>query len=313
MFDIQRLPFELRTLVFRECFSLRNLQEGLIPSLIQALRPNEQLYHEALDIFCPLQTFALRPLNDEAVNSMSITALRRIRKLKIHASEYTSIYKQTKRLNSSIAWDINPSRIINIKKHRIRYASNIRSLHLVFTGRESSETITRLVQNCILDFPLLQTLIVATPPKAEMRIDISGNATDRPAPEAFPHMISDRLMVEWEEEDLPVLSKHGVLTGINCVYTWTVPNRQKLTWSDDNYFRSIPKKNLNFFYEFLSLYHQRGMRYRFRTDVLGFNPRTLIATCALKDCQCVSRTAEYHSRLTLSAGKRMERLESFLM
>jgi len=51
VWDIRALPAEVRIQIWRECFLLGSQVSAEMPSLIVALRPDKQLYDEAIDVF----------------------------------------------------------------------------------------------------------------------------------------------------------------------------------------------------------------------------------------------------------------------
>jgi len=56
-FRLSDLPAEIRILIFRKCVSRR--ENGKAPALIEALRRNPQLYHEALEVYYSINDFSV--------------------------------------------------------------------------------------------------------------------------------------------------------------------------------------------------------------------------------------------------------------
>lgn len=69
-------------------------------------------------------------------------------------------------------------------------------------------------------FPLLQTLMVETPPTSG-RLGIHGNKNVAHQSKVFPDMINERLIVEWEEADVPVFDQRGFTVAMNHIYIHT--------------------------------------------------------------------------------------------
>jgi hypothetical protein len=78
--DFHRLPPEIRDQVFRPFCSKWN---GRIPNLIKALRPDEKLYHEILDIFYKNNIFVLHRGNGWTFGDMMKKAVLTFTNMKI--------------------------------------------------------------------------------------------------------------------------------------------------------------------------------------------------------------------------------------
>jgi hypothetical protein len=76
-FIIRGLPLELRAIIFREDL-LEWVNDKLTPVLIKALRPESQLYQEALDLFYSLKTCSISARNERSVLSMPQSVLKRV-------------------------------------------------------------------------------------------------------------------------------------------------------------------------------------------------------------------------------------------
>ncbi|KAF4627665.1 hypothetical protein G7Y89_g10489 [Cudoniella acicularis] len=77
----QKAPFEVRTMIFKLCLS--DAWEGKIPALIKAVRQDQGLYHEALEIFYEDKQFVLHKVNGWSFNDMEFSAMLTIKKLEI--------------------------------------------------------------------------------------------------------------------------------------------------------------------------------------------------------------------------------------
>ena len=79
-------PTELRIVIFREYLLHYLLQENLekfTPPLIKALRPEPQLYHEALEIFYSLKLCSISPHNEAQIVRLPRSVLGRLTFVKL--------------------------------------------------------------------------------------------------------------------------------------------------------------------------------------------------------------------------------------
>lgn len=80
-FDINDLPVEIRILIFRQ-YLVQWEPSRFTPPLIKALRPDPQLYHEALDIYYSLKLCST-PRTGERAKAISRSVLRRACSLRV--------------------------------------------------------------------------------------------------------------------------------------------------------------------------------------------------------------------------------------
>jgi len=74
--SLHRLPVEIRHEIFRHC--LENSPRASAPRLLVALRPDPQLYHEALAVFYGTNRLAIRPDNLRDVAYMPKKVMKRV-------------------------------------------------------------------------------------------------------------------------------------------------------------------------------------------------------------------------------------------
>ncbi|KAH7418574.1 hypothetical protein BKA64DRAFT_203685 [Cadophora sp. MPI-SDFR-AT-0126] len=84
---LRRFPPELRSLIFENIIEWT----GKTPDLIKALRGDEELYCESLDVLCKVSTFGISCRNIQNVASMPAHAMENVRRLEIHASLFNHI------------------------------------------------------------------------------------------------------------------------------------------------------------------------------------------------------------------------------
>jgi hypothetical protein len=70
----------------------------------------------------------------------------------------------------------------------------------------------------------------------------------------------------------------------NKCHTWDAGPGKILTWTGDNYWRSIRLTNLSLMYTVLTLYHSSTMWMPLRAHYLGLNPKSLVRRCADPEC-----------------------------
>lgn len=82
-FNIRGLPRELRAIIFREDL-LEWTNDKLTPPLVQALRPEFQLYQEVLDLFYFLKPCSITGRNQRSVLSIPRSVLKRVLFVDLH-------------------------------------------------------------------------------------------------------------------------------------------------------------------------------------------------------------------------------------
>lgn len=75
------LPPELRIIIYEYLVKIRRLERQTTPALLIALRPDQQLYHEALDVFYKINIFKLTGFNQRGLFAMGNTAIHGIERL----------------------------------------------------------------------------------------------------------------------------------------------------------------------------------------------------------------------------------------
>jgi hypothetical protein len=78
---LRAFPAEIRDMIFN--FSNVLSWTGKTPALILALRGDQELYREVLELFYRNNTFALHRANEWKTGDMSVAALKSIRALKV--------------------------------------------------------------------------------------------------------------------------------------------------------------------------------------------------------------------------------------
>ena len=81
-FSICDLPAEIRIFIFRECLTSNGLDERRSPDLIRALRGDQQLHHEVLNVFYSEQTFSLSAYIQKKIKLIPPEALRTVQPMK---------------------------------------------------------------------------------------------------------------------------------------------------------------------------------------------------------------------------------------
>ena len=79
-------PTEIRIFIFHQYirhYLLQEILEGSTPPLIKALRPDPQLYQEALEIFYSLKTCSISPKNEAEIVRLSSSVLRKAISVKL--------------------------------------------------------------------------------------------------------------------------------------------------------------------------------------------------------------------------------------
>lgn len=59
---LRKLPVELRIMIWKPL--LTDAFTGQMPNIIKALRPDEEIYHEVIAIFCKSNSYVLHAEND---------------------------------------------------------------------------------------------------------------------------------------------------------------------------------------------------------------------------------------------------------
>lgn len=129
-----------------------------------------------------------------------------------------------------------------------------------------------MVKQVIVQLPRLQilTLVVPRPRSDERRGD-------------------DRLMIE-RIKSLTMLFDHCI--GLEHTeirkrrFYWDASKGRTLTWTDGQYWRSIPWSNVNQSYVHLTGFHNLCFWGPLQLHFLGLNPRPFFFTCAAEKCIC---------------------------
>jgi hypothetical protein len=83
-FEIERLPPEIRILIFREYMvESGEAFDGRTPLLVKALRSAPQMYEEALEAWYYIHTCVISTNNRHEVGSMPSAVLRRAQSLRV--------------------------------------------------------------------------------------------------------------------------------------------------------------------------------------------------------------------------------------
>ncbi len=80
--DLHAIPVEIRLLIFRAVVA--GSWRGRTPPLITALRPDAELYYEALGEFQATNRLAITPLNHEEIGAMSSQVLEDVRQAAVY-------------------------------------------------------------------------------------------------------------------------------------------------------------------------------------------------------------------------------------
>ena len=138
-------------------------------------------------------------------------------------------------------------------------------------GNEWPTALRNLVKQTIVQLPRLQILTLVVPrPRADERHGSDSRMKER---------------IKW----LTTSTDH--LIGIEHSqsrrkFTWDAGKRRTLTWTDKEYWRSIPWKSVGHSYTNLTLFHNLCFFAPLNLHFMGLNPRPCFFSCADEKCSC---------------------------
>ncbi|KAE9379396.1 hypothetical protein N431DRAFT_157921 [Stipitochalara longipes BDJ] len=272
-FNFLDLPIEIQILIVREyvlCWPL----VGHTPDLIKALRPESEIYQQALFIFYSSRTVSISANNEHRILAMPRALQKR--------AVSVDLWYGTKLRKNSFSFEFNiPTRLLSA----FQYA-NIRTLTLLSTfGDDILELTTKqlllLVREAIIKLPSLRKLILEVPVSIWHCV-YHGQQVETTDLEGLLKAINGATGVlhQWVEAQ----SEHHVAV------SWESEGTQNLAWTDSTYWRNIKwgvalgffpaKIYLGYSFHILFFGEENGLHF------LGLNPRRLLHSCRDRSCKC---------------------------
>ncbi|KUJ21196.1 uncharacterized protein LY89DRAFT_429508 [Mollisia scopiformis] len=248
IFDIRRLPIEIRLLLFRQCL-LDEYKERSTPALIQALRPDPQLYEEVLEVYYSIKLCST-PRCGERVKTIPQSVMRRATALRVwYRPEYLDERQnQHKRMQCNL-FDLPLDPYPSLRGH-------IRSLYMAtdvinHPGTSTMQVLGALVRAVIVHLPALGVLTVEIPHK-ECSFE-TATCELVPLPLPYPTFAIDYAAGVIHKWDVRPAEREA---WANIAITWDAGPYQNLTWTDCDYWRSIPWKRICLLFTILTVSHK---------------------------------------------------------
>ncbi|KAF8863706.1 hypothetical protein BDZ45DRAFT_685611 [Acephala macrosclerotiorum] len=256
IFDIHKLPVEIRILIFRQCI-LEWEPSRFTPPLIKALRPEPSLYHEALDVYYSFKQCST-PRMGERAKGISPSVLRRACSLRVwYRPEYLDERQLHRRRMQCNLFDLLLPSTPSLRNH-------IHSLHMATDvinapGTGAMQSLVVLVKRVIVYLPALRKLTIEIP-ITECK---HGTWTATLICPTFSIDIATGIDHQWD------MRMEDRQPWANLAVTWDARHHQTLTWTDCEYWHSILWRHIGLMFTVLTLSQKVGFFATTRHHPLG--------------------------------------------